>query len=316
MKDEAQKFIDCLQDAGQLLDDYPVVDYAETDDAKSQETQDHFDLALFEKWDEFFAPEFQQKPPIRIIQHLSCSGGTIISKCLAGLPNVVLLSEANPLSELHAESTPPGFAPSDLIYLAKRANMPHFPQLGRDVFKAEIGVIAKHARLFGKHLVIREHSHSDFLVGEIPGSFSTVREFLKEDFTVRSVVTVRHPVDSYLSLVKTDWLHFIPKTFEEYCKRHVLFIERNENVPIYKYEDFVSDPETEINRICDSLDLPFNEDFIDIFDINTLSGDSGRSSNIIEKRERRKIDEDLQNEMSESPSYEALCTKLGYAASI
>lgn len=316
MKEEARKFIDCLQDAGQLLEDYPSVSHAGIDRALSYDTPEHFNLALFEKWSEFFEPEFPRKPPVRIIQHLSCTGGTIMSKCLAGLPNVVLLSEANPSSELHVESTPPGFAPSDIIYLAKRAKIPQFKQLCRNIFKADIGVIARHSRLLGKHLVIREHSHSDFLIGEAPKKFSTIREFLKEDHPIRSVLTVRHPVDSYLSMVDRNWIHFTPGTIEEYCRRYMVFIDRNKDVPFYKYEHFVKDPVAEIDRMCDTLDLPFNEDFMDIFDLNALSGDSGRSSPIIEKRERRSFDQDFQKHLEDCRSYQELCEKLEYEASL
>ena len=39
-------------------------------------------------------------PPIRVVHHWACSGGTIISRSLAQLPNVVLLSEVHPLAHL------------------------------------------------------------------------------------------------------------------------------------------------------------------------------------------------------------------------
>ena len=35
---------------------------------------------------------------IRTIHHLSASGGTVISKCLASMPEVIFLSEINPLN--------------------------------------------------------------------------------------------------------------------------------------------------------------------------------------------------------------------------
>lgn len=316
MRGDARKFIDCLQDARQLLDDHPTFNYTGVDHALNYKASEHFDLALFEKWSEFFEPTLEQRSPVRVIQHLSCTGGTLISKCLAGLPNVALLSEVNPLSALHVDSKHPGFAPTDLIFLSKRAKLPNFDELSRDVFKAEIAVIAKHARLFGKHLIIREHSHSDFLEDETPNGFSTIRRLLKEDHALLSILTIRHPVDSYLSMVKLGWVRFTPKTFDEYCRRYLLFIHHNENVPVYKYEDFVNDPSTEMERICQSLDLPFNDDFLDVFDINTLSGDSGRSSHIIEKRERHKFDDNFQKEVNESSSYHELCKIAGYEASL
>lgn len=316
MRDDTEKFINCLQDAGQLLEDYPGINYAGADRALSYEAPERFDLALFEKWSESFEPSLEQKPPVRVIQHLSCTGGTLLCKCLAGLPNVALLSEVNPLSEIHMQLIPRGFAPTDLLFLAKRGNFPHIDELSEKIFRAEIAVLANHARQFGKHLVIREHSHSDFLEGEALNGVSTIRKFLKDDHALLSVLTVRHPVDSYLSLVKFGWVRFIPKTFDEYCKRYILFIKHNENLPTYKYEDFINDPLNEMQRICRSLELPFNEEFLDVFDLSTMSGDSGRTSHIIEKRERRKFDFDFQLEVNESSSYQDLCELLGYEASL
>ena len=38
----------------------------------------------------------QGKPLLRTIHHLACTGGTVISKCLAAMPDVALISEVNP----------------------------------------------------------------------------------------------------------------------------------------------------------------------------------------------------------------------------
>jgi hypothetical protein len=316
MRNDAQKFIDCLEDAGQLLEHYPSIAYSAVDSSLNYKPPENFNLALFERWSEFYEPGFDQKPAVRIVQHLSCTGGTLICKCLAGLPNVAMLSEANPLSKIHIDSAPPRFSPTDLIFLASRGKFPLIDELSEKIFKADINIIAKHAMSFGKYLVIREHSHSDYLVGETPENSSTIQRLLKDDHPVLSAITVRHPVDSYLSLVKLGWRHFTPKTFDEYCRRYILFIDHNEHVPVFKYEDFINDPPAEMQRICESLDLPFNEDFQDIFDLNTLSGDSGRSSNVIQKRDRRQIDDNYQKELNESAWYLKLCEKLDYVSSL
>ena len=38
-----------------------------------------------------------KKPNIRIIHHMARTGGTVISKCLASMDEVILLSEIHPL---------------------------------------------------------------------------------------------------------------------------------------------------------------------------------------------------------------------------
>ena len=311
MKSNTQKFIECLEEAEDILEDYPSVNFSGVDFNLKYADPEHFNLALFEHWSEFCEPDTQQKLPIRIIQHLSCTGGTLISKCLAAMPNVALLSESNPLSSLQVVSES-RCAPTDLTYLATQGNFPLIDELSEKIFQADIDVIAKHIKQLGKYLVIREHSHSDYLVGESPNESSTVRKLLKNEYPLLSILTVRHPVDSYLSLLNNGWVHFKPETFDEYCNRYLYFIKHNNDVPTYKYEDFVDAPDIELRRICESLNLPFNEDFQDIFDLNRLSGDSGRSSTTITKRERREFDKDLYTEIIDSTNFKKLCNILEY----
>jgi hypothetical protein len=311
----AQKFIDCLDEAKQLLENHPAKDFTGTDLRTNPPSLESFDLTLFEEWSTFSETEFSQKPSIRLVQHLSCTGGTLICKCLAGMPNVTLLSEVNPLSQLHV-SARPRFAPTDLTYLALQAKFPQFDELSKKIFKADIGVISRHARQTGKYLIVREHSHSDYLVGDSFSDGSVIKSILQDDHQLMCILTVRHPVDSYLSVVATGWTHFKPASFDEYCRRYLIFIDQNADVPLYKYEDFVEDPASQLRNMCQSLALPFNEDFIEIFDLNRLSGDSGRASNTIEKRKRRKFDKKFENEINESSNYLALCERLDYPASL
>ena len=227
------------------------------------------------------------------------------------MPNVALLSEPNPLSPLQVVSKP-RFAPTDLTYLATQGKFPLIRELSEKLFQADIGVILEHVRQSGKYLVIREHTHSDYLVGDSPNDSSTVKGLLKNDYPLLSILTVRHPVDSYLSLLRNGWVHFKPDTFDEYCSRYLQLIKHNSNVPTFKYEDFVNTPDIELQHICEALDLPFNEDFQDTFDLNKLSGDSGRSSSIIAKRERLEIDKTLDIEIRASSSFKSICKTLEY----
>ena len=57
------------------------------------------------------------KPKLRIIHHLACSGGTLISKCISALPNVYLLSELHPTTTLHMGGGRPKFLPADVLSL-------------------------------------------------------------------------------------------------------------------------------------------------------------------------------------------------------
>ena len=50
MTNEAQKFIDCLKDADQLLEDYPSVGFSGADHSINHPSLKTFDLTLFEEW--------------------------------------------------------------------------------------------------------------------------------------------------------------------------------------------------------------------------------------------------------------------------
>lgn len=312
MQGDAQKFISCLKEAERLLDGYTGATFPQFDPSLAYISPEYLSSDLFAKLLEFSAIDVQQQPLVRVIQHLSCTGGSVMSKCLAALPNVALLSEVNPLSRLHIADTKPRFSPTDLTYLALCGKFPLINELSENIFKANMGVLIKHTESLGKYLLIREHSHSDYLTAQEPVGLSTVRRLLNQDYRLKFVLTVRHPIDSYLALQHNDWIEFIPNTFDEYCRRFLLFIEQNQLTTIYKYEDFVSNPQNEVKHMCKSLDLPFNQDFMELFDLYTTTGDSGRKSNIIARRERREYDCLFAEEVRKSEFYTKLCNTLEY----
>lgn len=316
MNREAEKFLEYLEDAECLLVDFLDTDEPATDFTLDYSPSKHLDLAGFSKWMEFCEPKGLQDQTIRLIQHLSCTGGSIICKSLASMPNVLLLSEVNPLSELLFNSQDKKFAPTDLAYLARLARVPQWNELSEKLFKAEIREIVNHAQLYGKYVFVREHSHSDFLVGETPKRASTVRRLLREDYPVLPILTVRHPVDSYLSMLRNGWVGFAPGTFDEYCRRYLLFLEHNHDVPRHKYEDFVRDPKAELKKMSENLKLPYQGDFEDTLDLVTLTGDSGRSASVISKRDRHSFDQKFRIEVSESANYSKICESLEYQESL
>ena len=315
MRSDVQKFINYLDEAIQLLDSNSSRQSPVTDPGPQITATGQIDPSFIEQWSELCVPKFLEMPPIRIVHHLSCTGGTLISKCLAAMPNVSVFSEVNPLSlmdDVHRS----GFAPTDLTYLAKQINFPMIDDLSINIFKAGVGVLADHARQLGKHLVLREHSHSNFHYNEISEKRTNIRTILECEHSLLPIVTVRHPIDSYLSLMSSGWIKFTPATFAEYCRRYLLFLEDNEGLQVFKYEEFVDDTQRQMRKICQALDLPFDEDFVGVFDLYHLSGDSGRASNIIEKRSRRKYDESFYVEAKKSTAYAQLCEQLNYNPSL
>lgn len=249
---------------------------------------------------------------IRTLHHLACTGGTLISRCIAAMPNVRLLSEVDPLSPLMGSVT---FVPSDVIRLSRYASRPVTTETEIKIFLAGLEAVLHDSRREGLDLVLRDHSHSMFNHSASSLDRQTLREMVRDLAPLRSLLTVRHPLDSFLSLVKMGWhKHFQPETLEEYCKRYGQFLNRHDDLVPMHYEDFVEAPEERMRWICTELDLAYDDSFLHTFQAVTMSGDSGRKGDSIRHHPRRPVPDEIAVQIPKSAAYAALCDQLGYTA--
>lgn len=261
--------------------------------------------SLLDKCAQVCAQYQEQKPTIRIIHHVACSGGTLISKCLSAMPNVYLLSEVHPYTDLHLGAGKPKFSPTDISALSKYAGIPSIKILRKEIFLQNIITTYKHVNSYGCALILRDHTHSDFHLGMSTEKPSVI-DALSDHFTIKSVITFRDPVDTYLSLLQNKWIHFSPGTFEEYCSRIIAMLGAYNGVTIFHYEDFVDNPNWVLQKICTEMNIQYTDNWELYFDIAQVTGDSGRSSAIIEKKPRRNLTAELSNEIANSESYEKI----------
>jgi Sulfotransferase family len=258
----------------------------------------------------------QQRPPetVRTVHHLACTGGTLICKCLAAMPNVQLLSEVDPLSTVQSSlAGKPRFVPSDMGSQLRQSSRGTRPELLIQLFRSEMRLIHADASDMGQRLVLRDHSHGHFCHGPTVPDRPTLIELIPPEFPVAGIVTVRDPVASFSSLSQNKWLHFTPSTIDEYGRRYLEFLDRHAGLPIFRYEDFVARPAAVMQDMCDALALPFNEGFEDLFDVFKLSGDSGRSGRRIAPRGPRTDESTHRAAARESGYMRSLCERLGYA---
>lgn len=250
--------------------------------------------------------------PIRTIHHLSCTGGTLITKCLAAMPNVLVLNEIDPLSTMTFKPEKPAFTPTDMLALVRQGDQKVSQDLLVQLFLQNLCLLHNEVASIGRRILVRDHSHSHFLTGNEVPERPSLLSMVKSYFPAVSIVTVRDPVDSFLSLQSHGWKHFNPYTFEEYCRRYHLFLDSYESVPIFRYEDFVRSPSDIVMQMCNCLRLSFTDSFSDTFDTFKFSGDSGRKGNIIEPRSRRELRDDFINNIGDSEFYASLIMRLGY----
>jgi hypothetical protein len=228
------------------------------------------------------------------------------------MPNTQLLSEVDPFNTPVKAPAKPQFAPTDMVTLMRQSTRGTSHELIAELFLNNLEVIHRQTMNSGLRLVLRHHAHSHYCRGNEVQDRPDLRTLVSSKFPVLSLVTVRDPIDSYLSLKANGWVHFTPATFDEYCRRYLAFIRAYEGVPIIRFEDFVNDPENEMAKICELLDLPFNPDFRDLFSVYRITGDSGRSGLVIESRPRRLVDAALASEIETSDCYQLLRSMLGY----
>ncbi|MBD3828421.1 hypothetical protein, partial [Stenotrophomonas sp.] len=142
---------------------------------------------------------------MRLLHHFACTGGTLIAKCLAALPNTLLLSEIDPLSRLRVNPHNPHFAPSDLILHL------HYSLRGVEdedivaVFLGGLAALLDRCDRVGRRLVLRDHAHSQFCHGPQIPDRPTLAAIVGRLRPVRGVLTVREPMESYLSLLAENY---------------------------------------------------------------------------------------------------------------
>ncbi|WP_297731516.1 sulfotransferase [uncultured Maricaulis sp.] len=254
--------------------------------------------------------------PIRTVHHFACTGGTLIARGLQSQPNALLLSEVDPLSTIQLNTQRSRFAPTDPILLARGALSPIDEDTAVEMFCASMKAL--HARMdrIGRRLILRDHAHSQFCTDTDWERRPTLAAMLADWFPLRSIVTVRHPIDSYLALDRNDWRHFSPFSLEEYARRYLAFLSAYQNVAIIRYERFVSDPDETMREICRHLELAYNPDWKALISVMRLSGDSGRRGDKIAPRSRRDYSDELVVEAEASGAYQDLCLQLGYDAEL
>lgn len=199
--------------------------------------------------------ESPDQPRIRILHQLARSGGTVICRCLASMEGVVLLSEIHPrglrmFNPLQQAVEWYGLLrPTDMAFL----------EAGKMSFTESIGVIAERCAEQDKILILRDWNHLDYvgLPFVQPGYRPQLAESLQSDFELIRFATVRHPLDQWLSLTRNP-LFAERLAAGKYLKGVRRFAEMASGTGMLHYEDFTTNPDAALMRLCTALQLPFD----------------------------------------------------------
>lgn len=258
--------------------------------------------------------DHQNNKFLRVIHHWPCSGGTLISKCIASLSNIIFFNEIHPFAYLRLMKYDENqYLPTDIIQQLSFQRNGANSNLCNSAFFGAISEVNQTINKMNKILVIRDHSHIDFFVGPFPRKESLIYELFNEKYDLLRIFTVRHPLDSWLSTEYNNFHKSIQfNDFDEYCSRIKNMINSMRNVPLIHYEKFCTKPGSVFKIICEKLKIPFNASFLKRFNKVILSGDSGRKGEVIEPRERRTLSDELKRCIYNSKNYMDICNKLNY----
>lgn len=248
--------------------------------------------------------------PIRTMHQFAGAGGSLIGKCIAAMPNVQVLSTDDPFGQERAKGSATERLGSDTRSLVRRnARGESKPLL--DFFLENIRMIYSQAIQSGQTLVIRDQAYGRLFSEATSGEINSLQEVLASINPTLSITVIRHPLDCFLSMQASSWLHYEAVSLEQFCQSYLDFVRIHAELPSVRYEDFVAAPGIEMQRICTLLDIPYSEHFVDLFAVFDMPG-TGRQNNRVEVWPRRPIEPSVINEIKLSPSYKALLDVLKY----
>jgi hypothetical protein len=195
---------------------------------------------------------------------------------------------------------------ADLI--ARKAPCPEVVTLLRDRAAAR-----------GRVLVLREWTHLDYIGVPYarPGGRSALLRQFEARVPTRVGVTVRHPLDHWLSLRELAVMQG-RLTLEQHLAGTRRFTEEIAPGPFLRYEDFCADPEPHLRTLCAQLGAPFDPAWSGAWQgYRSVTGDSGTGSRgdraeVIRPLARKPIDPTLLAAARASSDYQRICALLGY----
>jgi hypothetical protein len=258
-----------------------------------------------------------KKPVIHLLHHMARSGGTIISRCLGCMKDIVLLSEIHPLG-YELQYINPLAQAHEWFNLLEPEDLARV-QFNQPIsFVEAIELIKRRCDERGLTLVIRDWSHMDFTGwphNNKPSYKLTTARVLASRFTIIKTATVRHPIDQWLSFSESQSWTGTEFSLGNYLKGYRKFAEAAAKMGYERYEDFADNPKMILEKLCKKLRINYDAQFEDncnsyqSITTATRDRDGGFS---ISKRPRRPVEDELIESFAGNKDYKAAIKILGY----
>jgi hypothetical protein len=264
-------------------------------------------------------PVGNTEPLLRLVHTLGGCGGTLLSRCLAVLPRVALLSEVNPGSVKLFPEFDPLHQDAQNLHLLSPDDHQRFStmDLSRPQnFLALIEVMFERAVASERHLVIRDYNYVEFIgppYRDDPPRRLLLREALPAAIPTAAVALVRHPIDQWFSLCKHVRVASV-LTPALFCDAYLAFLRELGTTPVFRYEDFVAEPERQLRAMCLDLRLPFVSSFrVRFHKFDGVTGDFTRLRDTsISFPASKSPAPEILDKFRACPSYQAVLAQTGY----
>jgi hypothetical protein len=200
------------------------------------------------------------RPTVAVVHQMARTGGTLVNRCLGSMRNIQVLSEVHP-RDPQRKITHQAAA---WFQLLSEDDLPWLRDIStRDPTTtfAEIVVrLAERSAAQGRHLVLRDWSHLDFLgvpfVRDTPMRLLT-EDALRDRCKLRQAFIVRHPLDQFASSASRPAMgpHLTPARFLD---AYLAFARAAADRGFQRYEDLVEYPDQNLQRLCEKLRIPFD----------------------------------------------------------
>lgn len=190
-----------------------------------------------------------------------------------------------------------------------------------DTFRDMIQAFYDRASASHRHLVIRDYNYIEF----VGASFTTdpprrlmIHAALPRAIPTASVALIRRPINQWLSLRKHWQSGPVVVTPRAFCVASATFLRELGTKSIFKYEEFVDNPEGQLRAICGELDLPFTPSFIEGFhQFDYVTGDLKRlRDRSISLSESKLPPRGALEEFRSSEIFRSILVKTGYSDSV
>lgn len=194
------------------------------------------------------------------------SGGTLLSRCLGSLPDVVLVSEVSPECR--------GRKDGGKRTIGAQAESWYGVRIDPGDYVGEARDLAAHCEAQGKRLVVRDWTVASFVQmranGNRPSGRLLAVETLAQVGNVRAFVFVRDAIDIWIS----NGCH---RSFFGAYRKYIDAVLAG-GLPVFKYESFCARPDETMREICEVADLEFSPAYRNYCQYGKVTGDTALGS--------------------------------------